>query len=398
MTRLTMVAAFAASALASLASLASTARAETQAEIAERLSEEGTQLLWAEKWAEATAKFRAASARVPEPKYYYKLCMSLMHEGAFGEALTACNHAKTNNPPAELTVKIDKLSGLIRDKAKEQGVSTEPVGGGGGPVENPGYDCSITPDDPRCGGPAPDVCRTNPQDPSCAAAPPPPQPRYQRGRPLDGVGVFGGTTPDNKYTWTLGVELFGGGGQVGRQDAFGSIAGGFRVKGDYLIDPASRIGTQIYLGLTHFGQGEMDAFDARTLDIVDFGVGLYKHFCLHSAARLCITPLAGVQLALMSPDGEDDGTGEQVFNYAAFGGRAELGLHYAFGTRFEHVLGIAAGANLYSKVLSGPSDDGFGDTAADVGLDKGGVAGYVGLGYTYRFRTPFGSAPFVTLE
>ena len=31
-------------------------------------------------------------------------------------------------------------------------------------------------------------------------------------------------------------------------------------------------------------------------------------------------------------------------------------------------------------------------------LDTGGAAGYGGLGYTYRFDTPFGSAPFVQLE
>ena len=37
-------------------------------------------------------------------------------------------------------------------------------------------------------------------------------------------------------------------------------------------------------------------------------------------------------------------------------------------------------------------------TAADVGLDKGGAVGYLSVGYTYRFNTPLGSSPFVTLE
>jgi hypothetical protein len=33
-----------------------------------------------------------------------------------------------------------------------------------------------------------------------------------------------------------------------------------------------------------------------------------------------------------------------------------------------------------------------------IGLDTAGVAGYVGIGYTYRFDTPLGMAPFITLE
>jgi hypothetical protein len=33
-----------------------------------------------------------------------------------------------------------------------------------------------------------------------------------------------------------------------------------------------------------------------------------------------------------------------------------------------------------------------------LGLDKGGTAGYLGLGFTYRFNTPLGRAPFVQLE
>jgi hypothetical protein len=98
----------------------------------------------------------------------------------------------------------------------------------------------------------------------------------------------------------------------------------------------------------------------------------------------------------MSPaDQQDASTGEQVFNYASLGVRAEVGLSYALGSRYEHVLGIVAGLNAYTKVFSEPSD---GFSAMDWGLDKGGAAGYFGLGYTYRFNTPFGTAPFVTLE
>ena len=98
----------------------------------------------------------------------------------------------------------------------------------------------------------------------------------------------------------------------------------------------------------------------------------------------------------MSPaDQMDVSTGDQVFNYAALGARVELDLTYALGRRYEHVIGIQAGLNAYTKAFSEPSD---GFTAMDWGLDRGGVAGYLGVGYTYRFNTPFGSMPFVTLE
>jgi hypothetical protein len=66
----------------------------------------------------------------------------------------------------------------------------------------------------------------------------------------------------------------------------------------------------------------------------------------------------------------------------------------------EHVLGVMVGVNLYTRVFAGPDDDFTGDmlTIAAAGLDKGGAAAYFGLGYTYRFRTPLGSAPFITLQ
>ena len=95
----------------------------------------------------------------------------------------------------------------------------------------------------------------------------------------------------------------------------------------------------------------------------------------------------------------EDGSGRILRRFAskseALGGRVELAAQYAFGGRFEHVLSVMGGANVYSAVFADPSE---GLSRMEVGLDRGGVAGYVGLGYTYRFNTPLGSSPFVTLE
>jgi hypothetical protein len=192
--------------------------------------------------------------------------------------------------------------------------------------------------------------------------------------------------------------VFGGGGRVGQPNVYGTGAAGIRFKADYMLVPQYKAGVEGYLQIQHFGQGSMDGgMGLATLDIFDIGVAVYKHFCV-AASRLCLTPLAGVQLALMSPANETDGEGSQVFNYAAAGGRLEVALQYAIGRRLENVISLGVGADLYSPVLSSPADGTGLGPAADVGLDAGGVAAYLSLGYTYRFDTPLGQAPFITLE
>jgi hypothetical protein len=357
--------------------LGGVAFAESQAEIAARLNEEGKQLLFAEKYAEASAKFQDAHSRVPEPKYFFNHCTSLTAEGKFGEALTACNAADKNADP-KLKDKIAKLVERIHEEAKKQGIDLQPVGGGGGPGDTP-------PVDPN-----------NPNQPPTGPTGPVDQPQQAVGKPV-GIGMFQSAPPENKYTWSLGLDLYGGSGRIGRTGAFGKSTGGLRVKGDYLFNPGARMGTQAYFQLTHFGQGaDSMSFTEQTLDVFDLGIAGYKHFC-GPRARLCVTPLVGVQLALMSPaDQMDTSTGEQVFNYASLGARVEAGLSYALGSRYEHVLGLAVGLNAYTRVFSEPSDPL--QSAELWGLDRGGAAFYIGLGYTYRFNTPFGTAPFVTLE
>jgi hypothetical protein len=362
----------------------STAQAETQAEIAARLNEEGKQLMYTDQPAEAAKKFQEAVARVPEAKYFVNLCTARLQEGKLDEALTACDAVDLNNPTPDQKAKAGKLVEKINEEAKKQHLELHAGGGGGG--------------DPNTTTPRPPD-PTRPTDPRVDPnRPPPPGYTPAVGRPL-GQNLVMGAPPDNKYTWTLGVDLFGGGGQIGRADYYGSAVGGLRIKGDYMVNQASRVGVQAYFQLSHLGPGSNDQFFVDTLDIFDVGLAGYKHVCLGSTPRLCVTPLVGVHLSLMSPANDMDGAGSQVFNYAGAGARAEVALTYAFGRRFEHALSVIGGANFYTQVFSAPADDGSGlGTAADVGLDKGGAAGYLGLGYTYRFNTPLGSSPFVTLE
>lgn len=370
--------------------------AQAQADIANRLNDEGKAAMYKNDYATAIQKFRDAVARVPEPKYFNNLCTALFQDGQFDDAITACNAvlAEKSGATPEQRDKAQKLVTRITEEAKAQGKPLKGTGGGGGPGDP--NDCANHPENPGCSAVTPPPptgqCTTNPSDPACTRPqPPPPQPvRYRP--PTQNITVA--TKPDNHYTWTLGADLFAGGGNMGQDGFYGSNGNGFRIKSDYMLNQASRVGAQGYIGLTHFNAGSMDSPFVDTLDIFDLGIAAYKHLCPRGS-RLCITPLAGIQLALMSPAGEMDASGSQVFNYAAIGARLELGLEYAFGYRQEHVLTITGGATGYSAAFSDPSD---GFTREEVGLDKGGAIGYLGIGYMYRFNTPLGSSPFVTLE
>lgn len=384
--------------------VAGTAHAQSQVQLAESLNDEGKQLMLDDKPADAAAKFAQAVARIPEPKYFLNLCTARLEEGNLGAALTACNGAELNNPNDQQKAKADKLIERIKAEAKKQNLELREVGGG----------CS----GPSCQGQG--TQGTSTQGTSTQGTtqgtsdPPPPDPNQQPQttgvRPPEYAPAIGRRLDtnlvkqerDNRYTWTLGIDFFGGGGQMGRPEAaYGSAVGGARLKVDYMLDPIQRIGSQAYLQASHFSQGRNDftgSQTSQTLDVLDLGFALYKHFCLGSTPAACFTPLAGVALALMSPADDMDEFGSQLFNYAGVSGRAELAFTWAFGRRYEHALSVAVGGNVYSPALSGPSEGDPSGTAAERGLDRWGGAGYLSFGYTYRFNTPLGRAPFVILE
>jgi tetratricopeptide (TPR) repeat protein len=83
-----------------------------------RFNAEGTELYDAGKYAEASAKFREAVARVPEPFYFFNLCMSLWREGKRDEALQSCEAVAKNQPTPALQAKTDRVIARIRAGAK----------------------------------------------------------------------------------------------------------------------------------------------------------------------------------------------------------------------------------------------------------------------------------------
>ena len=97
-----------------------------QAAIAAKLDDDGKALVLKKRFTEASAKFRDAVARVPEPKYFLDLCISLYSEGKFSEALTACNAGTVNNPDAALMKKLNKATEDVKREAKRQRVDPSP--------------------------------------------------------------------------------------------------------------------------------------------------------------------------------------------------------------------------------------------------------------------------------
>jgi hypothetical protein len=363
------------------------AYAETQAQIAEKENEEGKQYMFENKYAEASAKFMSAHGRVPEPKYFFNHCTSLFWEGKFNDALDACN-AADKNADDKLKPKIAALEDKIKAEAQKQNYPLRPGGGAGVGDSANTMGAAGTPDP------------NNPTDGQTGTSPPGQAPGGPTavGRPPS-MGLFSQSRPENKYAWSLGFDLFGGGGRVGRAGVFGHAAGGFRIKSDYILVPAQRVGAQGYFQVSNYGEGsDMGTTGSQSLSIFDLGIAGFKHLC-GPYSHLCLTPLVGVQLALMSPANQVDSNGDTVFNYASLGARAEMSLQLILGARYQHVLSGMFGLNAYTPAFSEPAGcDPATDCKEAVGLDRGGAAFYVGAGYTYRFKTPFGSAPLVNLE
>lgn len=399
--------------------LISSARADTPAQIAAKENDDGKALMFERRYKEASAKFRSAAARSPDPKFYFNLCASEFQQSALRQAFAACSTAEKLNPDSVLKAKIVKLEDKIKSDAAAQRIdltaTASDVGSGAGSGSASAETTSGSAAGYGTGSGSATAGNTGPSDSgqsssgsheaggsttyggtTTAAGGPnsptygqrgvPPLPTTQQGRPQT-QDLFVEAKPDNTYTWTVGVDLFGGRGAVGQSNAFGNVVGGIRLRSDYLIKPRAKFGTQFYFQGTGFGSGD------QSLQIYDTGAALYKHFC--GGTRFCFTPLAGAHFAVMNPSNDSNSTTSQAFNYVGLGARLEGKLSYSLGKRYEHVISVAVDANWYTRALSEPMN---GLPAHSWGLDEGGNVISLGFGYTYRFSTPVGAMPFLSLE
>src|SRR5690606_7861707 len=136
-----------------------------------------------------------------------------------------------------------------------------------------------------------------------------------------------------------------------------------------------------YVAFSGLKPGADNVFDER-LTVADLGGAIFKSFRL--TRQLHATPLAGAHLSIQQLE-----TGTEGF--VALGARLEGSLSYVFGLSMEHALGVTLGANIYGPATG--STDGL--EPADFNLDQASGALTLGVGYQYRFATPFGSTPLI---
>jgi Flp pilus assembly protein TadD len=90
---------------------------------AEEFNARGKTLMFAGKFAEASAEFRQAVKLMPEPKYFFNLATTLYQEGKFDEALTSIRGVQANNPTPTQVEKTLTLKAKILDECRKQGMT-----------------------------------------------------------------------------------------------------------------------------------------------------------------------------------------------------------------------------------------------------------------------------------
>ncbi len=362
---------------------------------ADELSQEAGDLLFATppNYDAAIDKYQQAIVLAPEGRFYFNLCVAYYESGRYGLALQACDAVAVVGADEKVTKKTASVLALVEKQLRAMGLDPDPLRkqiadstGGDGGTGGDGTGGDGTGGD-GTGGDGGDGTGTT------------------GGGGGDGTGGGGGggqvdlnqiTAPkpteslfatkplSHDYTWTVGGSLFAASSTVGG-DMFGSGGGGFRGWVDYIVSPERKVGLQGHIGFTNIAPA--DGSD-ESLSIVEFGGSVYAH--VKCVGRMCITPLAGISLAGMQPSS----LGEEV-RMATFGVRAEGTVSFAFGPRWQHVLTVTPALNIYLPAF-GSYDNGL--DPASFGLDQAGTTFALGVGYTRRFDTPFGQAPFITLE
>lgn len=341
---------------------------------AEALNDEGKKLFTEQRYLEAYKRFKQATELSPQGKYYFNVCFSLNYLERFQEAIAACEQVEPNGADDKLLDKTRAVLEALRAKVgQDQPGSADPDN-----YDPNGADPNdAAPSNPNDG--YPDNSNSSSSDANVGTGP----------AQVPGVDPFATTKQaTGAYAWSLGATVgplanFG----IGKNDSQDAPydSGGIHVNlfGNFMYLETQKIGLQGYVGYSSLPVSSSVDFDP--LDIVDLGVAAYKHISVTSAVD--ITPLLGVHVSLLQPEVNLD---EALL---ALGVRAQLALDWSFGASKEHVVSLAPTINFYS-----PAADGNELRASTYGLDASGASVEIGLGYQYRFTTPFGTGPIFALE
>ena len=356
--------------------------AQSAAERAAQVNAEGKKL-WKDKndLVGAVEKFRQATVLSPEGRYYFNLCYALHQLGRYREALTACRAVEANGADADVLAKtavgVEDLEKRVPpDTGAGQGGQGQGGQGQGGQGEG-GYGEGQGEGGYGEGGYGEGQGEGGYGEGGYGEEYPPDQGQgYPPPGPLAGLEKTG--PPTDEYNWSLGAELGFAAASVGRADYYASSAATLKLNASFMLPSRRNIGVQGYLGVTQLASGDMAD---STLSIVDVGGALFMHL---RRERFYLTPLAGLQLAVMQPD---DSLSEVP---ATLGLRGELAFSWIVGPMRNHVISVTPGLNLYAAASS--ADAGL------YGLDEPSMTVGVTVGYTLRFMEPFGVGPIFVLE
>ena len=357
-------------ALASSLLAAAPAAAQAPAAQADKLNDEGKRLFAAKDYEAAHAKFREARTLSPEGRFFFNECYALNFLERYEEAIEACEQVEAAGADAALVQKTRKALASLREKASS--ARARPAAAVG-TADQPGEPRDQVPPERDVRGPG---------------GPPPPPP----GGP--DPFVSGQAPPPSSYKWAVG-GTFGvvGNLNVGRevdntdgldQEVYGPGGADMRLFANFIVSEPARLGVQASLAFGAIAPG----VDNRTDDnlvLADVGGALFLHLPL--GRRVFITPLVGPQLSVQQPEQLSQG-------YIAFGARTELGLSFVFGRSSEHAISVTPALNVYFPATGEVEDLDPGEFGLDETRSTFGVA----AGYTYRFSTPFGAVPLITLE
>src|SRR5262245_21361899 len=180
--------------------LAGPAAAQSPADKADELNEQGKELYRKGDKAGAADKFRQAIVLSPEARFYYNLCAMLDEMGRLNEALTACEAVAANGASQALIDKTQtRIEGIKQRLGArgDDGGGTPPDGDGGGGTPPDGG--GGTPPD-RGGGTPLDGGGVGPVGGGGGAHPPiypPPNPNADLSAQAD----------PHAYKWSLGGEI-----------------------------------------------------------------------------------------------------------------------------------------------------------------------------------------------
>jgi hypothetical protein len=338
---------------------------------AETLNEQGKKLYKDKDWSGAATKFREAIQLSADARFYFNLCATLEKLGDYDGALKACDEVYTHNPSEALKAKTGERAAEVRkrkDEAAAGGGGGSPETGGGQPPTGSGGTGGGTETGAGTGGGAPVGATTTTPE----------------------VAATEEALAPGDYRFSVGADLgIARNRSIGDSDA-SKDGGVLKLHADFYILPMARLGLRASLDFFNFsggGRGDVVLVDRWNLGITEFGGGIFWHLRITDA--FWITPLGGVSMAILQPSREDVVYADDP--YVTLGFRLETVAQYLFGGGHH---AISAGPILCAYLPA--TNDNAVLLPERWGLDKGGVAWAITLGYTYRFTEALPA--FVTLE